>query len=213
VNAGDHIGDDAALYALGVLDEERVRSIDAHVATCEPCARALGEAEGGVAGMVAAGPQYAMPAEIVALREPRARRPAWRPALALAVAAALVVGILPSAYFWEREATLHRAMMTDAAAMDRLASSPHRTVAFVGMEPGASAHVMYGPDGSWYVVLVRGASRALRLVWMHDGGRTPLGTAEPYGNVALLYLPKSHRMDRLALMDGERMVAEAQLAY
>jgi hypothetical protein len=40
-----------------------------------------------------------------------------------------------------------------------------------------------------------------------------LGTAMPHGDVALLYLPKSKRMDQLALMDGEQVVASAQLAF
>jgi hypothetical protein len=40
-----------------------------------------------------------------------------------------------------------------------------------------------------------------------------LGNAVPNGNVAMLYLPKSHRMDRLALMDGDRVVAEATLSW
>jgi hypothetical protein len=29
----------------------------------------------------------------------------------------------------------------------------------------------------------------------------------------MLYLPKSHRMSQLALVEGDRVVAEAQLAY
>jgi hypothetical protein len=29
----------------------------------------------------------------------------------------------------------------------------------------------------------------------------------------MLYLPKSHRMNQLALVDGQEVVAEAQLAY
>jgi hypothetical protein len=72
---------------------------------------------------------------------------------------------------------------------------------------------MYAPDGSWYVIVVREASRPLAVIWMHDGQHTMLGSAVPKGNVAMLYLPKSHRMDRLALMDGDRVIAEAALSW
>ena len=108
---------------------------------------------------------------------------------------------------------MHETMVADAQAMDRLAAMPHQTAAFKGMSPNAAASVMYAPDGSWYVILVRGASRALDVAWMHEGKKTILGTAQPLGDVAVLYLPNSHRMDQLALLDGEQVVAEAQLAY
>jgi hypothetical protein len=48
---------------------------------------------------------------------------------------------------------------------------------------------------------------------MHDGEQTMLGQAVPHGDVAMLYLPKSHRMDQLALMDGAQVVAQASLRY
>jgi hypothetical protein len=48
---------------------------------------------------------------------------------------------------------------------------------------------------------------------MHDGQQTMLGDTVPHGRVAMLYLPKSHRMEQLALMDGPRIVALAQLPY
>jgi hypothetical protein len=60
---------------------------------------------------------------------------------------------------------------------------------------------------------VRGASKPLSVAWMHDGQQTMLGSAVPKGNVAMLYLPKSHRMDHLALMDGDRVVGEASLSW
>ena len=204
----EHLGDDAALYALGALDDDARLAIDQRAAACERCARELAAAEADVTAMVEAASEES---NVVPLR-PR-RRPVWRTALAAAVAAALVAGIVPTAYFWQRDAALRQSMETESAAMSRLASTPHRIVAFNAMPSGAQAQVMYGLDGAWYVVLVRGASRALSVVWMHDGERTMLGTAQPYGDVALLYLPASHRMDRLALMDGNQMVAEAQLAF
>lgn len=206
--AHEHLGDDAALYALGALDDETRDYVDALVATCPECARQLAQAEDDVTAMVVA---QSSESNVVPLRRPQ-RAPFWRSAIAVAVAAAFIVGIVPTAYFWTQDAAMQRQMEMSSQAMNRLASTPHRTVAFNSMPTGAQAEVMYS-DGSWYVVLVRGATSALSVVWMHDGRQTTLGTAQPFGDVALLYLPKSHRMDQLGLMDGNQVVAEAQLAF
>ena len=210
----DHlVTEDAALYALGALDPDARTAMDRHAAACGRCSRLLGSAEDDVARMVAAERRHQPPAALLRaalLRLPahRNRLPAWT-----AVAAALLLAVAPSAYFWQQNRALHEAMAARSEAMSRVAGSGVRDAVFSGMPGGASARVMYAPDGSWYVVLVRGASKALDVAWMHDGQRTVLGTAQSDGDVAMLYLPKSHRMDQLALVDGPRVVAEAQLAY
>jgi anti-sigma factor RsiW len=214
----EHIGDDAALYALGILDEVSRRRIDAHVATCDACAAQLGEAEMEIAALAAAEPQYQLPAGFAAPAAPQSARakprarPAWFPS-AVAVAAVLVFGFAPSLYMWQQNRAMHDSMLAENAAIKQLAVGRFRTASFAAMSDGSDARVMYSPDGSWYVVLVRGATRALQVAWMHDGERTMLGTATPHGDVAMLYLPRSHRMDQLALVDGPTVVAEAQLAY
>jgi hypothetical protein len=209
----NHLGDDAALYALGVLDESTRSAVDSHAAGCAPCRRLLGAAEEDVTRMVAAEPSHEPPAAL--LRRFRAPSPPLRAGWAAwgALAAALLLAILPSAYFWKQNQAMHVTLAANTSAMSRLAETSVRSATFTTMTGGASARVMYPPDGSWYVVLVHGASRALDVVWMHDGTRTMLGRAQPYGDVAMLYLPKSHRMNQLALVEGPRLVAEAQLAY
>jgi hypothetical protein len=214
----EHIGDDAALYALGILDEVSRRRIEAHVVSCDTCSRELGEAEMQVATLAAAEPQYRPPASFAAPAAPQAARPKPRArpswfAPAFAVAAVLVFGFAPSLYMWQQNRAMHESMLAENAAIRQLAAGPFRTASFAAMSDGSDARVMYSPDGSWYVVLVRGATRALQVAWMHDGERTMLGTAQPHGDVAMLYLPRSHRMDQLALVDGPTVVAEAQLAY
>ena len=213
MTGGNHVGEDAALYALGALDEPGRRAVDRHVAGCAPCSRILGAAEDDVARMAEAEPRHDPPAELLgafrpAPPPPRSGWQGW-----LAVAAALVLAVLPSSYFWNQNQAMHEAMSARTAAMSRLAGTSVRTATFTAMTGGGSARVMYAPNGSWYVILVRGASAALSVAWMHDGKRTMLGTAQPYGDVAMLYLPKSHRMSQLALVEGDQVVAEAQLAY
>jgi anti-sigma factor RsiW len=218
----EHIEDRAALYALGALPDDERAAIEAHLRECSECSQEVGAAEDDVALIVSAEPQHRAPAALDARigglvrRRPveairRSRRPPWP--YAAAIAAALLLGLLPSAYFWSENRTMHDAMVAQSNAMSRLATAPHRTAHFLPTNARRPAEVMYALDGSWYVVVVRDASKSLSVVWTHDGVHTMLGKAIPNGNVAVLYLPKSHRMDRLALMDGARVVAEAALSW
>lgn len=207
-----HLSDEAALYALGALSDEERAAIEAHTRACSSCAALLGAAEHDVALAVSLEPQHDPPT-LLAGRIARTidRSRMWPPFVALA--AAFVVGLLPSAYFWQQNQTLHATMIAQTAAMQRVAGAPHRMARFRGMNAGGSASVMYAPDGSWYVVLVRDVTKSLAVAWTHDGEQTMLGTAVPHDGVAVLYLPQSHRMDQLALMDGPRTVAVADLSY
>lgn len=208
-----HLGDFAELYALGSLEPAERTNVERHASGCSPCAQHLARAERGVALMASLEPQHDAPAPLRARVMRTLRGQTRAPGRALAIAAAIAVALLPSAYFWQQNASMHVALSTDAQALTQLANAPHRSVNFSPMTNGSMGCVMYGHDGSWYVILVEHASKTLNVAWMHDGRRTLLGTAVPHGEVALLYLPRSHRMDRLALMDGEEVVAEAQLAY
>lgn len=208
----DHLdAGDAALYALGALDDPRRRTLDRHLRGCTSCLQLIGQAEDDVARLAGSEPERHW-AGGRAARLSRPGRAAGIPAWA-ALAAVLVAAVLPAAYFGRQMQTMRHTLQLQAEAVDRLAAAPFRTAAFRGTETGAGARVMYAPDGSWYLVVVRGASRPMGVAWMHGGERTMLGSAEPHGGVATLYLPRSHRMDRLALMDGEQVVAEATLAY
>lgn len=203
----DHLGELAALYALGILEPHEARAAQEHLLGCDACRRLVAQAQTDVTAMAAAQTQFEPPKT--------ERAAAVRPAnfgpgrMLLAAAAAVVIAILPTGYLFEQNLTMHQAMQTEAQAMARVATSPHRTVAF----NGADAHVMYAPDGSWYVIVIRGASAPLHVMWPHDGTKTMLGTAVPHGDIALLYLPNSHRMDQLTLMLDNREVGQAQLVF
>jgi hypothetical protein len=214
MNDSGHIGDTADLYAIGALDVLERDVVERHVASCADCMQLLAAAEERVAMLVEADVGHAAPAQLERrINSLVRRRPSQLRQLITAIAAAMVIGLLPSAYFWQQNLAMHAAMTAEAEAIDHVASMPHRSAAFTGMSNGSAARVMYGPDGSWYVVVVRGMPRRLSVAWIHDGQRTMLGTATPHGETAMLYLPKSHRMDQLALLDGEQVVAEAQLAF
>jgi anti-sigma factor RsiW len=201
----DHLGELAALYALGILEAHEERAAEEHLLRCDACRRLVAQAQADVTAMATAQVQYDPP------RTERVAPPRvlGLPRMLLAAAAAFAIAILPAGYLLEANLAMHQAMLADAQAMARVATSPHRTVAF----NGADAHVMYAPDGSWYVIVIRGASAPLHVMWPHDGTKTMLGTAVPRGDVALLYLPKSHRMEQLMLMMDDHEVGQAQLVF
>jgi anti-sigma factor RsiW len=218
----EHIGDSAELYALGALVDDERAAIEAHLRECSECAQVIATAERDVALIASMEERRAAPPDLGRRIEAivqtnampattRIKRPAWP--LPAALAAALLVGLLPSAYLWSQNRALHGDMLAQSAAMERLTGARHRTALFQTAPGSPTAEVAYALDGSWYVVVVRGASKTLAVAWMHDGVHTMLGNATPHGNLAMLYLPKSHRMDRLALMDGDRVVAQASLSW
>ncbi|MGA7571944.1 MAG: hypothetical protein WCA80_14160, partial [Candidatus Aquilonibacter sp.] len=127
----------------------------------------------------------------------------------LAAAAAVAIAVLPSGYLLVQNLAMRQTELADAQAMARLTTGPHRTATFAGTD----AQVMYAPDGSWYCIVIRGATAPLHVMWPHDGTQTMLGTAMPHGDIALLYLPKSHRMNQLSLMKDGQVVGQAQLVF
>jgi anti-sigma factor RsiW len=209
----EHVADAAELYALGALRDDETAAIDAHLRVCAQCALAFASAESDVALIASVEAHHAAPLELNR-RVERMLYPARRPwVFGAALAAAVIVGFLPSAFLWSENRSMHDAMLAQNAAIARLMDASHRNAAFQGVGANIAADVSYARDGSWYVVVVRGVSKRLTVVWMHDGARSMLGSTVPHGDVAMLYLPKSHPMDRLALMDGDRIVAQATLSW
>jgi anti-sigma factor RsiW len=205
-----HLGDDAALYALGMLDDAEREACDLHASACPACAALLGQACDDVTAMIEIDGVSVAPAQApVPAPLRRTSNAAFWPALA----AVVLLALLPASILYQQNAAMHAQVAQDDAMVARLASADRRVAAFGPMPGGHSAAVTYGPTGSWYVVTVKGAQRPMQVAWMHDGERTMLGTTRPAGEIAMLYLPKSHRMDKLALMDGDTVVAEANLAY
>ena len=211
----EHFEDRASLYALGLLGDDERAAVESHLRGCTQCAAAVAEAEDDVALMVAAQPQHAAPPGLGARveRTLAPARTAARPTWIYAMAAAIVIAFLPAAWMWNQNRSMQAAIAMQTAAMNQVANAPHRTASFKAVPGNGSAMVAYAPNGEWYVIVVKDVSKALDVVWMHDGTHTMLGRAVPHGNVATLYLPKSHRMNSLALMDGNQIVAQAQLRY
>lgn len=216
-----HIEAGVSLYVLGCLTEVERRAIDGHAAGCTQCSQALCEAREQLSALEVSYPSREAPLElesrITAMLEGAAATPLLTSAnlrrwygVVGALAAVIVLAFLPTTYLWQQNRAMRAGMLADSAMISRIITSPHRTAAFGSP---ANAYVMYGKDGSWYCIIVRGAYKPVDIGWKHDGRMTVLGRAEPHGEIAMLYLPKSHRMHDLALLEQSRVLSEARLVF
>src|SRR5436305_2800309 len=134
---GMHVDENAELYALGALSDPDRAAVDAHVATCASCAQRVGEAEETVAALSAR--QTAVPGQLDRrMRASFAPRSLPRSLYAL-VAAALILGLLPSALLWQRDRDLSAMDSTRQRAAAAMVHSHFLHAPFTSMAPGAPA--------------------------------------------------------------------------
>lgn len=213
----DHIDELAELYAIGSLEEiERLR-VERHVTICVPCATRLQEAEETVAAVAEAQPQHAPPERLqLRLRRsvaPPARARAWMQWPA-AVAAVLILAFIPTWVAVDRTRNAAVAMRQDERALAKIASAPfHRAMFMSPKKEPMGAKVLYGMRGDWYYVVVQHPKPDMQVAYVHDGKMEMLGRVAMHGESGTLYLPVSHRMDELALLQGDKVVAQARLVY
>lgn len=193
-----HIGESAELYALGALGEDERAQIDAHVVQCDACAARLGEAERTVAAMEESGSAAA----------PRAQ--AWRFPAAVA-AAAFVLGLVPSGWFWSSQ---QRANAYDADREGALAAMVSSHFSHAQFQPlvadAPKAKLIYARNGRWvYAVAQTGKPLLLKVV---DRGETaPLGTLHALGSSAELFVRDAGAGRSFVLNDGRRDIERVSL--
>ncbi len=218
----NHIDDSAELYALGALDDLERRRIDAHVATCAPCARLLGDAELAVTHAIEADPQYepslALRSRLAGSLEamqPKARRApqaGW-----IAIAAAFAILALPTGFLARDYMVMHAYIASDQMLMQKMANGSLASATFQPMKPSMpamSAHVMYAKSGDFYAVVVKHPMRSLQVAYVRpDGTMETIGKLEMQGDMGVAVMPIDHKMLKLALIDGGDVVAEANLAF
>lgn len=189
-----HIGEDAELYALSSLTEIERARIDAHVATCQPCLRRLGEAEEAVLALEPQTPSLPLP-QRPALRFPARQRGAWW--TVPAVAAALIVGFLlphpPGARPSPQIAMLH---------------SHFNHAQFAGSGP--LAKVLYARDRAWYYVIVEGA-HAYTVVGVNGSSATALGRTTSHGETSDVFVTNARPFDHIELREGSSLIETAQI--
>lgn len=203
-----HIDELAELYALGTLDEAERASVDAHAIECEACAQRLGEAESTIAFLeqsVAVPPSLDRRMSAVFARTPRFRVPASL------VAAAFVIGLLPSLFFWNANRSTRAFDADRQQAVQAMVSSHFAHAQFTALAPDApKAKLIYARNGNWiYVVAETG--RPLSLHAQGAQGEVALGTLHVSGQAAELYVPQAPATRTFTLYDGTNQIERVTL--
>ena len=215
----DHIEELAELYALGSLEEIERARVEKHVETCEDCALRLDEAAIVVADLAQAQPQTHAPQRLQerlagsigpALKpSPRPHLPHWQ--VLGAIAAAFALAFIPA---WVAVDRTTLARSDDNRALARIASGPFNRATFMaGGRRAMDAKVLYGPGGDWYYIVVMHPKPDMHVAYVHGGRMEMLGSVLPHGESGTLYLPVKHKMEELALLEGQTVVADARLVY
>lgn len=214
----DHIDELAELYAVGALDDDERKHVDTHVATCEQCATRIREGEDAIAQIALGQPLYE-PSHILGQRLRESVAPArtqhhWVTA-GLAFAAALAIAFIPTWVAVDRSRVVSQTMRQDERALARIASVPsfNRARFMSPQKRPMDAKVLYGPQGDWYYVVVMHPKPGLQVAYVHDHHMEMLGAVQTHGESGTLYLPVNHKMDELALVQNNAVVAAAHLAY
>ncbi|HZZ65455.1 MAG TPA: zf-HC2 domain-containing protein [Candidatus Baltobacteraceae bacterium] len=215
----EHIDEDAELYAVGALDDTRAEFVERHVAGCSACAQRLDEAQNTVADVAAGQPLFEPSLQLRdrlrASVAPAPVRAAQHWGLAgLAFAAALAIAFIPTWVAVDRTRVVTAMIQQDERALARIAAAPafNRAV-FMAQNRPAGAKVLYGPRGDWYYVVVMHPRPGMQVAYVHDGRMEMLGNVAMHGESGTLYLPVNHKMDQLALLEGNTVVASAHLVY
>lgn len=200
----DHVGEDAELYALGALDEAGAARVERHVRDCGSCARRVGEAEATVLQLVPA--QDAAPPLGVLRFERRAARAGW-PA---AVAAALLIGLLPWGMSRLHPAAGSGADQAQTAMLDgHFAHAP-----FVARVPGAPrGKLIYALRGGWLYVIVAPGRDALDVAVVRAHTRSVVASIPPGATTRSAFVRTHGRPNAVVLLDGGLPVASAATAY
>ncbi|HTW84650.1 MAG TPA: hypothetical protein VMD91_11320 [Candidatus Sulfotelmatobacter sp.] len=198
----DHLGEDAELYALGMLSDRR-EEIEAHLRMCATCTDRVRAAE-EVGALLAATLPPVPGSNVVRLR-PRGGR-AWWP-LALAAAFVLVVGGVDVVH--ERALGTHVAQTDTALLAMASAHFMHTTLAG---RPGVIAKAIYARDGAWCYVVADGVPAGAHVVVTQHGARRDLG-ALAGTRPATLFVRRPGRVSEFAIVAGTTVEASGIPGY
>jgi len=221
---GEHLGEQAELYALGVLDPEERQSVERHIAGCATCTREVGRAEEAVAALDdATVPQVDPPAElgrriaasalpapsnVVAFKRSVGIGRQW----ALAASIALIVG-LGSGVALDRGLGGSQAPSNDELAIQTIAASHFLHASFQPASAGVPvAKVLYARDRSWLYVIVDADVAGYRVVGRSEKGALDFGALRPGKSTSTLFVRTTDRPRSLQIVDRGRIVASATLA-
>lgn len=201
-----HLEESAELYALGALPDDERAAADTHLAECDACARRVGEAEQTVAAMVQPDSSFS-PQLDRRMRGSFIQRGSWR-AWYPFVAAAFILGLLPSLVLLQRNQNFEAADANRAQALSAMVHSHFLHAPFVKLAPDApAAKAIFARNGSWLYVIAN-SGKDLTLM---SGGRV-LGTVTGSGDERTLFVAHPPRSTEIYLSDGSRKLARAAIA-
>jgi plasmid stabilization system protein ParE len=212
----EHLGEDAELYPLGVLDDDAARNVERHVALCSACAERVAQAQAVAASLAAALP-LASPSPALGrrLRESvRSQRRAikGRPnLLRFAVAAGLALAFLGLG--WQTLLLRGQLAHEDVA----LVTMVHSHFNHVSMKPESpnpvAAKILYARDGSWIYIIADKPGGSLRALGRTAAAVADLGTLNSTGQTATLLVHPRDRIRSITLQRAGATVAAAALVY
>jgi hypothetical protein len=223
-----HLGERAELYALGALESHERAQVEAHVASCASCTRALGAAEVTVAALDGAfvpqldpperlGARIAASAQAVVPLAPRgvSRRAASPAPSFYATAAALLLAAGIGGGALAEHSTEMRQVAHDSAVLATIATAHFNHVSLTAREPSAPvSKVLYARDGAWFYVVIDSPACDCRVVGRSAAGERDLGKPEVRGTTATLFVRDFSRPTSLELVDATgRVISGATLIY
>jgi hypothetical protein len=212
-----HMGESIELYALGALDRDEARGVEAHAEECAECSALLGAAERTIASLDALtvpmleappelGQRIAASARVVVPLRPRRPNVARWSALAagLLVAAVGVTGT--------REIANDRSTIAaDDQAFASIAVSHFTHTTFTKSVPQApTAKVLWGKSPHWLYVIVDSTACNCDVVALTPAGERDLGTPAARGNTATLFVPDEPSVNQVELRSGSVVLSTAR---
>ena len=212
----EHLGENADLYPLGILDDDAAREVERHVAFCSECAERVARAEAVAASLAAALPLGTPSAALE-----RRLRESTRPQVGVrkmrdnvfrfAIAAAFVIAFLGLGL---QTLLLRQRLAAEDVA---LVTMVHSHFNHVSMSPESAnpvaAKILYARDGSWIYIIADKPGGALHAIARTDAGVADLGALLTAGETATLLVHPSERIRSIVLQRRSTTVASAKLIY
>jgi anti-sigma factor RsiW len=211
-----HLGDDAELYPLGMLDDDAVREVERHIAHCSDCAARVAQAQmvgaSLAAALPAASPSPALERRLSAAVRSRPVASKLRANLfRYAVAAALALVFLGLGL---QTLLLRGRLASDDVA---LVTMVHSHFNHVSMSPESAnpvaAKILYARDGAWVYIIADKPGGSLHALARTASATTDLGALASSGQAATLLVRPRERILSITLQRAGTSVASARLVY
>jgi anti-sigma factor RsiW len=212
----EHLGEDAELYPLGILDDAAARDVERHIGLCSACAERVARAQAVAASLGAALPA-ATPSPALERRLRESARPQLRAArrnanvFRFALAAAFALAFLGLG--WQTLVLRTRLATEDVA----LVTMVHSHFNHVSMTPESAkpvaAKILYARDGSWIYIIADRPDGTLHALARTAASTTDLGVLSNTSETATLLVHPRERIRSIVLQRAGTSVASAKLAY